>query len=74
MAVPKDYFTSLKMCAIHCKPAVFAVGVTLRKDIFPVILKMKMEIHMLLILLHGQQTEEYAPRELNKGRCIDKIQ
>jgi hypothetical protein len=68
--VPKEYFTSLKMCTDSMQTGCLCSWRTLRKGFVPFYLKNEKESSFVTNPLTWTSTPEYAPAKLNKGSVL----
>ncbi len=69
-AVPKEYFSSLKMCADSLQTGCLCSWRTFRKDYVPFYLKNEKGNSYVTNPLSWRITDEYAPKQLNKGSVL----
>jgi len=72
-AAPKDYFTSLKMCTDSLQTGCVCSWRTLRVGFIPRFLKNEKGNSFATNPLTWSTTEEYAPKELNKGSVLTRF-
>jgi hypothetical protein len=68
--IPKNYFTTLQMCADSTQTGCLCGWRTLRRDYIPIYLEKETGDSYVTNPLTWTITEEYAPRELNKGSVL----
>ena len=71
--VPKEYFTSLKMCADSLQTGCLCSWRTLRKGFLPSYLKKEKGNSFVTNPLNWTTTNEYVSRKLNKGSVLTKF-
>jgi len=71
--VPKDYFSSLKMCADSLQTGCICSWRTLRNGFVPWFLKNEKGNSFVTNPLTWTTGNEYAPKELNKGSVLSKF-
>ncbi len=71
--VPKDYFTSLKMCEDSLQTGCLCSWRTLRRNFVPSYLKNENGNSFVTNPLTWTTGNEYAPRELNKGSVLGRF-
>jgi Protein of unknown function (DUF3089) len=71
--VPKEYFTSLKMCADSLQTGCICSWRTLRKGFLPSYLKKEKGNSYATNPLNWTTTDEYASKKLNKGSVLTKF-
>jgi Protein of unknown function (DUF3089) len=71
--VPKDYFTSLKMCADSLQTGCICSWRTVRKGFIPFYLRDIPDSAYVTNPLTWTTGNEYAPRQLNKGSVLTKF-
>jgi hypothetical protein len=72
-AVPKDYFTSLKMCADSLQTGCICSWRTFRKGYIPSYFKNEKGNSFVTNPLTWTTSGEYAPKQLNKGSVLTKF-
>lgn len=73
MAIPQDYFTSLKMCEDENQTGCLCGWRTFRKDFFPPYIEAENGNSLVTNPLTWKIDETYAPRKQNKGSVLFKF-